>query len=327
MLWLQAVVLLIGIGLFIYLINKVGLQSLIEIISRIGWGFLIVVLLNGTRHLIRAWCVYLTIPPQHRTFKYRNALAARLGGEAVSVVTFTGPFLGEATKAALLKKDIPLSHGGAAVVVDNILYYISVIIMILSGVGLMFYDYSSAGSMRKALTIVGAFGILSFVGMILLVWFRVKPVGFLIRRLRDFKLAPNFLLKRLNGINEIETNVYDFYQNRRKKFFSLFGLNLVAHTLSVLEVFLALKMLGFESNFTVAFIIESLTKVINFAFSFVPGAVGVYEGGNGIILHALGYATATGVALALVRRGAILFWTTVGLTIILWRTITQHAKI
>ena len=148
----------------------------------------------------------------------------------------------------------------------------------------------------------------------------------MIRRLSGLNLAPNFILKRLKGINEIEENVYDFYQNRRRKFFSLFGLNVAAHFLSVVEVFLALKMLGFESNLTVSFIIESLTKVINFTFSFVPGAIGVYEGGNGVILHALGYATATGVALAIVRRGAILFWTTVGLAILLWRTVTRGTQ-
>lgn len=326
MLWLQGAVFLFGLGLLSYLIYKIGFQILLETVSRIGWGFLIVVLLNGIRHFIRAWCIYLTIPPQHRNFKFRNALAARLGGEAVSVVTFTGPFLGEATKAALLKKDIPISQGGAAVVVDNILYYISVIMMILIGVGLMFFTYSSGNSIKYVLSGVAVFGMLSFIGMITLVRFRVKPVGFLIRRLSRMNLAPNFVLKRLSAINEIEENVYDFYQNRRRKFFSLFGLNVAAHSLSVLEVFMALKMLGFEANFIVSFIIESLTKVINFAFSFVPGAIGVYEGGNGVILHALGYATATGVALALVRRGAILFWTTVGLSILLWRTVTRGTK-
>ena len=51
-----------------------------------------------------------------------------------------------------------------------------------------------------------------------------------------------------------------------------------------------------------AYIIESLTKVINFAFAFVPGTIGVYEGGTEVILQALGFAAATGVALALVRK-------------------------
>jgi uncharacterized membrane protein YbhN (UPF0104 family) len=325
-LWLQLVVFLSGVGLLFFVIYKIGFNTIIETVRHIGWGFLIIVFLNGARHLIRSLCLYLAVPHKHRTFKFRYAVAARLGGEAVSLVTFTGPFLGEATKAALLKRNVPLSHGGAAVVVDNILYYISVIIMILTGVGVMSYAYSSARSMQYVLIGVAAFGIVSFIGMLLLAGFQVKPIGFLIRRLSRINLAPQFILKRLSGINEIESNVHEFYQTRRKTFFTLFGLNVLSHCFSVVEVFSVLKMLGFPADFTVSFIIESLTKVINFAFGFVPGGVGVYEGGNGIILHALGYATATGVAVALVRRGAILFWTSIGLAILLWRTAMHGTK-
>ena len=326
MLWLQAIALLLGIGLLIYVIYINGFQTLLEITSRVGWGFLLLVSLNGARHFLRALCIYLAVPPRHRAFKFRFALAARLGGEAVNVITFTGPFLGEATKAALLKKNLPLVHGGAAVVVDNILYYTSVIIMILSGVGIMSFAYSNGKTMTYALEGVAAFSVLSFIGLILLVWFRVKPVGFTIRRLAKRNIAPKFLHKRLASINRLETNVYEFYIHRRGTFYALLGINFLAHALSVGEVYAALAMLGFPSGLTVSFIIESLTKVINFAFSFVPGAVGVYEGGNGVILHALGYATATGVALALVRRGAIIFWTSVGLAILLWRAVTHGAR-
>jgi hypothetical protein len=51
--------------------------------------------------------------------------------------------------------------------------------------------------------------------------------------------------------------------------------NLLAHASSVDRVFLALKMLGFQPQVAQAYIIESLTKVINFAFAFVPGTIGV----------------------------------------------------
>jgi len=100
----------------------------------------------------------------------------------------------------------------------------------------------------------------------------------------------------------------------------------VEHVTSVLEVFLGLNLLGYTPTFSHAYIIESLTKVINAAFSFIPGVVGVYEGGNGIILKALGYTTAIGVALALIRRGAILFWAGFGFAILLWRTVDRGAK-
>ncbi|HMH42544.1 MAG TPA: ABC transporter permease [Pyrinomonadaceae bacterium] len=53
----------------------------------------------------------------------------------------------------------------------------------------------------------------------------------------------------------------------------------------------------------------------------MPGTIGVYETGNGIILRTLGYTTAIGVALAIVRKAAIIFWTVIGLLIIAWRAL------
>src|SRR5213078_4772959 len=79
--------------------------------------------------------------------------------------------------------------------------------------------------------------------------------------------------------------------------------------------------LGFVPQVTAAYIIESLTKVINFAFGFVPGTIGVYETGNGIILRTLGYTAAIGVALGIVRKASIVFWTIIGLCIIAWRAL------
>src|SRR5207247_8151629 len=94
-----------------------------------------------------------------------------------------------------------------------------------------------------------------------------------------------------------------------------------SHVTSVMEVYITLKLLGFVPHLSAAYIIESLTKVINFVFAFVPATIGVYETGNGIILRTLGYATATGVALAIVRKAAIIFWTIIGVFIITWRMV------
>ncbi len=81
-------------------------------------------------------------------------------------------------------------------------------------------------------------------------------------------------------------------------------------------------MLGFRPQWAQAYIIESLTKVINFAFAFVPGTIGVYEGGTEVILQkGLGFTPAAGLALALVRKAAIVSWTSVGLLVLTWRTL------
>jgi len=54
--------------------------------------------------------------------------------------------------------------------------------------------------------------------------------------------------------------------------------------------------------------------------------VGVYEGGNGLILKTLHLGTAQGVALALIRRAGILFATAIGVIVLLYRTAEGSAK-
>src|SRR5260370_24187272 len=116
----------------------------------------------------------------------------------------------------------------------------------------------------------------------------------------DFRLEMvNVMATLENNIYHLESKVYDFYKHHPGAFFGMIACDLLAHASSVVEVYVALRMLGFHPQVAQAYIIESLTKVINFVFAFVPGTIGVYEGGTEVFLRTLGFAAATGVALAL----------------------------
>ena len=80
------------------------------------------------------------VPPEHRRITFRQAFAARLGGEAISFLTFTGPLLGEATKVALLRKRVPLTYGVPALVVDNFSTIFGGVLR-LSGACVMLFRY------------------------------------------------------------------------------------------------------------------------------------------------------------------------------------------
>ncbi|MEQ1645851.1 MAG: lysylphosphatidylglycerol synthase domain-containing protein [Pyrinomonadaceae bacterium] len=323
----HAVTFLIGLALLVFVIYRIGYQSLLDSLATIGWGFLIILGLNVTRHFLRAASLYRAVAPDHRKFKYRNAVAARFGGEAVNFFSFAGPFLGDATRAVLLKKNMPLAEGASAVIIDNILYYVTVILMVLAGVAVLLASYGSNGStMSNVLLAIVVVALILFTALIFAMAKQVKPLTRIIDFLEERGIAPKIVLKQRKGLTDVERNVFQFYHARRADFFVVFGISAGVHAISVAEVFVALKLLGNESTVPNAFIIESLTKVINAVFSFIPGTIGVYEGGNGLILKTLGYTTAVGVALALVRRGAILFSTVVGLVILLWRGAARGAK-
>src|SRR5512132_208706 len=161
--WLQALAFLLGLGLLIYVINRVGVQPLFDALLRVGFGFFVILGLSGLRHFLRTIAMRAAVPAEHRRISFRHAFAARLGGEAISFLTFTGPLLGEATKVALLRKRVPLTYGVPALVVDNLLYNLSVVFFVLSGAVVMLVRYPLPPSVYLvllAIAAVAALGIL-----------------------------------------------------------------------------------------------------------------------------------------------------------------------
>jgi putative ABC transport system permease protein len=254
----------------------------------------------------------------------RHAFAARLGGEAISFLTFTGPLLGEATKVALLRKRVPLTYGVPALVVDNLIYNLSVVFFVLTGAIVMLVRYPLPPQVNIVLLAIAGVAGLGIVIAAIAAKRRVMLLTWIVDRLAQLRLSPKVILKRRDHIYHIESKVYDFYKHHPGAFFLMVLCNLLAHATSVIEVYLALHMLGFRPQWAQAYIIESLTKVINFAFAFVPGTIGVYEGGTEVILQkGLGFTPAAGLALALVRKAAIVAWTSAGLLVLTWRTLPK----
>lgn len=321
LIWLQSLAFVLGLGLLVYVIHRVGFQPISDALRRVGFGFFLILGISGVRHVLRTLAMRAAVPPEHRRFSFFQAFAARLGGESISFLTFTGPLLGEATKVALLRKRVPLTYGVPALVVDNLLYNLSVVFFILSGSCVMLLTYRLPPLVYYVLIGIAVVAALGIIAAALAARHRIMLLTRAVDQLARLRLSPKVILKRRHHIYHLESKVYDFYRHRPGDFFAMIGLDLLAHVSSVTEVYVALRLLGFLPHLGQAYIVESLTKVINVVFAFVPGTIGVYEGGTEVVLETLGFATATGVTLALVRKAGIVFWTSIGLSVLTWRTL------
>lgn len=320
--WLRFIGFLLGLAVLIALFDLIGFDTVTEPLSKVGWGFFLIVGLNGLRHYLRALNLYIAVPRAERTFRIRNAFAARLAGEAINTVAIAGPVLGDATKAAMLNRKIPLEHSATAVIIDEILYYVSSLMMILAGAIVVLYKVGTGGTLINiVLALLILLSVLVFAGLLLTIRYEAMPVTWLITRIGHLRFCPRALKRRSEAISNVEINVLKFYDQRPRAFIFLTGIILLSHALSVTEAYAALAMLGFGLSAITAFMVESLTKAVNFIFFLIPGTVGAYEGGSSMILVMLGYSAGGGVALALLRRGAIIFWTLAGGAILLWRGV------
>jgi hypothetical protein len=117
----------------------------------------------------------------------------------------------------------------------------------------------------------------------------------------------------------LEDRVYGFYAHSQRSFLSIFALDVCFHLAGVLEVFITLSFISpVAPTLTQAFVLESVNRIINVAFKFIPLRAGVDEGGTGQVSKVLGFAKDVGVTLAIVRKGRDIFWAAIGLLLI-WK--------
>ena len=282
--WLQTLAFLLGLGLLIYVINRVGVQPLFDALLRIGFGFFVILFLSGLRHFLRTISMRAAVPPNIVRSLFAM-LSPRDWRRSDQLSDIHWSIAGRSDQSCALRKRVPLTYGVPALVVDNLLYNLSVVFFVLSGACVMLARYPlPPGGFDCAIDNRGYRRIRN-TDRAIAAKRRVMMLTWLIDRLGELRLSPKVILKRRHHIYHLESKVYDFYKHHPGAFFLMIACNLLAHVASVAEVYLALKMLGFNPQVAQAYIIESLTKVINFAFAFVPGTIGVYEGGTEVILQ------------------------------------------
>jgi len=311
--YLHAGAFLFGVLLLVFLVRMVGLDMIFEALADVGLGFFPLLGIIGLRHLCRTFAMRAAFAREHRRFTFWQAFKARLSGEAVTFLTFTGPVLGEATKAALLRRSVPLAARVQGLLIDNLLYNLSVALFISSGACVLLVTRDLPDAARYPVIGIASGMLLMLVVVSAAVVRRAMPATKAVNALIRLGFKRRALIHRRKHVQHVESNVYNFFRRRPAALFTVVGFDFLSHAFSVLEVWLALRMLGFDTRAEVPYIIESLTKIINLVFGFVPATIGVYEGGTGFILRTLGYTAAAGVTLGIVRKAGMVVWAGLGL--------------
>ncbi|MEN3335386.1 MAG: hypothetical protein V7641_4751 [Blastocatellia bacterium] len=320
--WLQIVSFVAGLALFAYLIKQTGLASIMDYLAMMGWGFAAIIALSAVRNVMRAASWYYAIDPPHRRVTFWSLANVMLAGEAIKYLSATGPLLGEPAKAAMVRRTIPLVEGFSSVIVENLIYNLTVFLVMLAGLPALAWLIDVPHRLQVAAGVFAALLILA-IGFVWLAvrgrWFILARMLEQLRRLTARRAIdeagnpPSRFAKPIERVREIEANVYAFYEHRRAAFFGIFAINMLSHLINVIEVCLILALMQLPASLAAGFVIEAVTKVINGAFFFVPTRAGVYESGNALTLEALGLGTSAGVALAIIRKLRAFVWVAYGL--------------
>ena len=150
----------------------------------------------------------------------------------------------------------------------------------------------------------------------LLVWIQVKGIsGGLLKIIKWIPPLYKALLKRREQLSLLDENLNRAYTQGKLKLFLSGVYHTIGRVLGVVEIWIVLWLLGENPGFVEVLFLGVVVNVINGAFAIIPGQWGVSEYAQVLTAQVLGYTTAIGLSLAVIRRIRRLFLTGVGLLI------------
>lgn len=310
---------LLGLVLFAYFVSHAGVGEIVSGIQRLGAGFILILAISSIRSIVRALAWIRCIEPPYR-LPFRSAFAARLMGDALgNIIPFVSAAVSEPSKAVFVKDRVPLMVGLSALAIENIFYALSVTLFIFAGTATLLLTFSLPKGLRYA-----SIGALVTTLLILplvygIIRGQIRFLSGVLGYLGDRGVARKFIDKLKPRAQSLEERVYGFYATSQRSFISIFALDMCFHLAGVFEIFITLSFISpIAPTLTQAFILESVNRIINVAFKFIPLRAGVDEGGTGSVSKVLGFAKDIGVTLAIVRKGRDIFWAAIGLLLI-WK--------
>jgi putative membrane protein len=291
--YLRLLALPLGVALVAWLVAHADMAELLGVIARIGWGFVLILLARAATVVVdcAAWQVLL---PRRERPRFVMMLPLRWIGESINTTLPAGQVGGDVIRARLLQQRlVEPARGAASVAIDFCLSLFAQILFTLLGFVLLAGRSSSLG------------------------WWAVAGSAALVP---IFAVASWELLVRRRLLVAVETWAARLGQRRLVAWLQALGaalallaqgrgalaLSLSLHVTSFFchaaEVWLTLHLMGAETRFGGAVLLESLGLAARSAAFIIPSGWGAQEATLVALAAAAGLSTETALALGLVKR-------------------------
>ena len=124
---------ILGILLFVHLIQRAGPAKLVASMVALGWGLALVIAWGGVAHILKTWAWRLTLLDGKHQVSFARMLGLRLSSEAVGQFGGLAQLFGEGLRVSLLGPAIPLSNGIASVTIDRAFFVVSAAVVSFLG--------------------------------------------------------------------------------------------------------------------------------------------------------------------------------------------------
>lgn len=311
-----------GIGLFVYFVWSVGVNEILGNIEKLGIaGFGVILVIYFVRILMRASAWKLSVYEPYK-LDLKDTIPAVIIGEAMSSMIPLGILISGTTKAVAVRKRVPLVVGLSSVATENLFYSFTTSVFLLLGSLTFLRNFPLDEEWRWSIDVlIGVLLVLLVLGIVMVIkqWhFASETCEWLYRK----GFARGLLEHGRSEVRLFENLIYGFYRRHPNRFLPICLAEAAFHVLGVLEVWFILNKLSEAVPLLNAFLLESVSRLITIIFKLIPFIIGVDEAGAQFVGETVGLVAGMGVTLAIIRKGRILFWTGVGLVLIVKRGLS-----
>ncbi|MBV9273787.1 MAG: flippase-like domain-containing protein [Verrucomicrobia bacterium] len=286
-----------GLALFTALLIREGVQDVGGALAAAGWGVAAIVAFHLVQIGLDTASWRLVFPRRDR-LHFRTTYWMRWIGESISNLAPAAQLGGDLVRARLaVVKGVPVASAAASVLIDITLGVFTQTIFTLLALGLLIAATGQSNLWGPA--IAGAPIAFAAVG------------GFyVVQRLGMFRLCAAIISRcskdpKWQGMmgkgGEIDQTLKAIYSDRKSiAICALF--EMMSWFAGAFEVWIGLQALGVGGGFGRGVILEGIGQGLRSAMFFIPGALGIQEGGYLIVGGLLGIPGETALALALIRR-------------------------
>ena len=311
----QALFWAIGLSLLGVVIYQVGIVAAWTHVRQMGWGYVPILLIALGWHVSNTWAWAVCFDPNRLRPSFWTLFCTKISGEAVGNVTPASHVGGEVAKAYMLRDRVEVTQGVPSLVVNKMVELVSGLVYALVGAVVAVGMFSLSREVQIGL---GAALLLGTVGIVAaFVSQRQNTFVWMLDLLKKLRLS--FLESRREKFEEIDRTIAAIYRQNRRGFWLCMLLHIVSWTLGTFEVYAILHLLDQSQPFISAFLLISLSLIINTAFFFIPSGVGVFESGHVFLFQLLGLTPELGLGVALIRRIRRIFWVAFGFVLMALR--------
>lgn len=297
---LQQAALVLGLALFAYLLCEIGVDTIAHNLKTIGWGLVVVVLLEGGMNFTNTVGWWFTFDPKERNAGLWHLFLARLAGTALNQTLPSATVGGEPLKVVLLQPHVSVAGATASVITAKICHSLAQAIFVVGGFAIGFHRIELPTPVFRGLL---AALLLTVVGLGAFLWVQRRGLFAATATAAGVLRLPRRWVQRLRrGTATIDARIRDFYSQRPKDFALSLAFHLVGFVFGVVQIYLLLHWLDLPADVVACIAIEAFSIMIQMALFLVPGAVGVQEGGKMLIFAALGLPSAAGLSVGIAFR-------------------------